>query len=72
MKYYVSKTDNKGNISQLCFATRKEAYEYVQKEIAKIELTKNQKHSIVGNTIQYENGYMIHYSIFEELTYDFC
>lgn len=71
MKYYVSKTDNKGSISQLCFATRKEAQEYVKKEIEKIS-NESLKHFIVGNTIQYENGYMIHYSIFEELTYDFC
>lgn len=79
MKYYVSKTDNKGGVCQYCFATKNDALEFVERE-KKIAETLSKEHSlplkntcaVVGNTIHYANGYMVHYSVFEELAYDFC
>lgn len=71
MKYYVNKSTNTGNQELIGpFQTKEEAIKkmYVELNVCSILADMNRvQYSVRGNTIQYENGEAVHYSLFSEI-----
>lgn len=71
MKYFINKSTNNGNKELIGpFLTKEEAIEkmYVELNVCSILADMNRvQYSAKGNTIQYENGEAIHFSLFSEI-----